>query len=320
MEQVDGSLAHLFGYHHLCLASTSLFGTTKQRNYYYQETGKEPLFWGNAFNPLDQNLLIERKEPHYVLNGHKTFCSGARDSDRLLISAFCKDKKKPVYLVIPTSRDGVLIHDDWDNIGQRQTDSGSVTFQQVNVCQEEILHFHEQDSSPFSSIRPLIAQTLLTHVLLGIAEGAFEQAKEYTKTITRPWITSHVNHAFEDPYILHHYGNLAIKLKAASALSEKTALAVHHAWEKERNLTFEQRGQYSVDIAIAKSYVTEASLEITSSIFKGMGARSTATKHGFDRFWRNVRTHTLHDPIDYKIRDIGHWALNNQFPELTPYS
>ena len=36
-----------------------------------------------------------------------------------------------------------------------------------------------------------------------------------------------------------------------------------------------------------------------------------------DRFWRNIRTHTLHDPIEYKIRDLGNWALNDQLPEIS---
>jgi len=41
---------------------------------------------------------------------------------------------------------------------------------------------------------------------------------------------------------------------------------------------------------------------------------------GYDRFWRNTRTHTLHDPVDYKIRDIGRWLLSGTLPEPTAYS
>lgn len=33
-----------------------------------------------------------------------------------------------------------------------------------------------------------------------------------------------------------------------------------------------------------------------------MGARSTASEYRFDRYWRNLRTFTLHDPVDYKVR------------------
>ena len=39
-----------------------------------------------------------------------------------------------------------------------------------------------------------------------------------------------------------------------------------------------------------------------------------------DRYWRNLRTHTLHDPIDYKIRELGTWALMERYLTPTFYS
>ncbi|MCR3834291.1 monooxygenase, partial [Pseudomonas aeruginosa] len=39
-----------------------------------------------------------------------------------------------------------------------------------------------------------------------------------------------------------------------------------------------------------------------------------------DRYWRNLRTQTLHDPLDYKIRELGDWALNQSPPQPTFYS
>jgi alkylation response protein AidB-like acyl-CoA dehydrogenase len=51
-----------------------------------------------------------------------------------------------------------------------------------------------------------------------------------------------------------------------------------------------------------------------------MGARATNAKYGFDRYWRNLRTFTLHDPVDYKVQDIGNWALNDQLPQPNFYS
>jgi hypothetical protein len=51
-----------------------------------------------------------------------------------------------------------------------------------------------------------------------------------------------------------------------------------------------------------------------------MGARSTGGKYGFDRYWRNIRTFTLHDPVDYKVRDLGNWVLNQELPKPNLYS
>jgi hypothetical protein len=38
--RVDGSLAHLFGFQHLLLATLELFGSNEQRNFYFQETAR----------------------------------------------------------------------------------------------------------------------------------------------------------------------------------------------------------------------------------------------------------------------------------------
>ena len=61
-------------------------------------------------------------------------------------------------------------------------------------------------------------------------------------------------------------------------------------------------------------------LDVTSRIFEVMGARATSERYRFDRFWRNVRTLTLHDPLDYKVREVGDSVLNDRWPTPTFYS
>ena len=55
-------------------------------------------------------------------------------------------------------------------------------------------------------------------------------------------------------------------------------------------------------------------------VFEVLGARSTTAQLRFDRFWRNARTHTLHDPIDYKLQELGDWRLNGAIPKPSFYS
>ncbi len=102
--KVDGSVAHLFGYHFLCLKSVHLYGSPEQAEKYEKDTVENNLFWGNAFNPRDENAVVKRVDNQWVLNGKKSFCSGAKDSDRLLISARNPEKATPFIAVIPTNR------------------------------------------------------------------------------------------------------------------------------------------------------------------------------------------------------------------------
>lgn len=55
-------------------------------------------------------------------------------------------------------------------------------------------------------------------------------------------------------------------------------------------------------------------------MFDVTGARGTKASLGFDRFWRNVRTHTLHDPLDYKLNMLGRWSLKGEAPDPQLYA
>ena len=55
-------------------------------------------------------------------------------------------------------------------------------------------------------------------------------------------------------------------------------------------------------------------------MFEVTGARATTAALRLDRFWRNLRVHTLHDPLDYKLRELGDWALNGNLPPPSFYS
>lgn len=319
--KVDSSLAHLFGYHFLCLASVELYGTSKQVAHFTKVTAENDYFWGNAFNPLDTHVIATETENGWIVDGKKSFCSGASDSDLLLISAQKSDSSGVLIAVIPTSREGITVEDDWNCFGQRQTDSGSVNFNRVFVKQEEVLDaFQADDNNIFSTVRTHIAQSILTNVLLGTAEGAFDVAKKYTQTKTRPWVTAHVSSAIDDPYNLYHYGDLFVKLKAADALLHISTEVLEHTWALKHSISLEKRGECGVAVATTKVHVVQTALDVTNRIFQVMGARATSANYNFDRYWRNVRTHTLHDPIDYKIRDLGQYILKNQYPEISAYS
>ena len=62
---------------------------------------------------------------------------------------------------------------------------------------------------------------------------------------------------------------------------------------------------------------TDVALDVTNTIFEVTGARATNNTVGLDRFWRNVRTHTLHDPVDYKKVEVG---ANYLLGEVQPIS
>jgi alkylation response protein AidB-like acyl-CoA dehydrogenase len=320
LARADGSIAHVFGFQHLLLATVRLFGTEAQWTRAWAESARHDWFWGNALNPLDERTRSRPVDGARIFAGSKSFCSGARDSDRLIVSAIQEGQSRLVIAAIPTSRAGIVIRDDWDNMGQRQTDSGTVELHDVRIDEDEILSTPGPLSTPFAALRPCIAQLTLANVFLGIADGALAAAAGYTRGQRRPWIASTAPSATQDPYVLHHYGELWLALQATEQLVERAAESLQSSWATGESLTAEARAHTAIAIATAKAQATRAGLDVTQRIFDVTGARATSAAAGFDRYWRNLRTLTLHDPVDYKLRELGDWFLNAALPKPSFYS
>jgi alkylation response protein AidB-like acyl-CoA dehydrogenase len=222
--------------------------------------------------------------------------------------------------VIPTTRAGVEVRDDWDNLGQRSTDSGSVAYHGVDVHDDELLGPPGPGGSVWATLRTCVTQSILSAIFLGVGQGALSEARAYTLGLERPFANSTAARPTEDPYVLEAYGEMQIQLCAAEGLLERAADALQAAWEREYELTAEERGACAVAVSMAKVAAGRAALDVTSRVFEVMGARATSGRYRFDRFWRNVRTLTLHDPLDYKVREVGDWALNARFPTPSLYS
>ena len=322
MAAVDSSLAHLFAFHHFQLATLRFYAPRRQWAPLLEATAREGWFWGNALNPLDKTTFLTPGPDigEYRVNGTKSFCSGASDSDMLIVSALRHDQPGLVVAAIPTDRDGVKVHDDWDNIGQRQTDSGRVSFRDVVVLDSEILREPGPLGSPFASLRSTLGQLILTHIYLGLAEGALTYASGNLDPQGVPWIASEATSVGQDPFILRNFGEYWVQAAGAGALTERARRQFRDAFSLGDQVTETLRGEVAISVATAKVASARAALEISSRMFEVLGARSTAGKLRLDRFWRNARVHTLHDPIDYKLLELGDWRLNGQLPLPSFYS
>ncbi len=320
LAKADGSIGQLYANQLALSILPQVLGNPMQMHRYSRMTAQNHLFWGNALNGRDARLKIEQEGDHYRANGVKSFGTGTVAADLRVFAAMQEGVDFPIVFILPSDRQGVVYNNDWDNMGQRRTASGSFTFNNVLVYQDEILGPPSLPDGAFATLPFLIAQLSKTYTYLGIAEGAFEAAREYTLSNTRPWITSGVEQISRDPYILHHYGDIWIQLKAAIGLADEASRQLQTAYEKGDALTHAERGDVAIAVSAAKAFATKVGLDITTRIFEVMGARSTSAKYGFDRYWRDLRTFTLHDPVDYKIRDVGNWVLNHEFPMVTQYS
>lgn len=317
----DTSIAHLIGYHYAQQRIPHLFGTPEQAEALSRRNAEEKLFWGGVQNPRGADgLELTRDGDAFRLNGRRTFASGASVADHLSVTASFQGDL--VFLTLPTDRPGFEPDGDWDAIGQRLTDSGGVEFRNARVERHEILG--DPDSPPgFSPYQTLVTphwQLAFVNFYIGTAEGAFTEALDWTRLNASPWETSGLDSATEDPYILELIGEQRARITGAALLADRAGAALQQALDFGPGLSAEQRAETAIAIAEAKFVTTKVSLEVASRLFEIQGARATSSTYGFDRHWRNLRTHTVHDPVAYKAREIGDWTLNHTAPAFTLYS
>ena len=320
LARADSALAHVFGFHHLQLAGLHLYGNARQQRRLLTLTVEQRLFWGNALNPLDKRVAALDTDDGFVLDGIKSFSSGSVGSDWLTVSAWHAPTQTALIAALPTRQSGITVQPDWDAFGQRQTDSGNVHFDQVALPADLVLQAPAQAATAQATVRSQIAQLIMANLYLGIAEGAFEAARAYTSEQAKAWFASGVAEAADDPLVQHRYGQLWLLLRPAQVLADVAAQDLDTVYRKGPLITAHERGLLAVAVAEAKCLAHKAGIEISSQLFELTGARSTSARYGYDRYWRNVRVHTLHDPVDYKLRDLGRYALSGRVPDPTPYS
>ncbi|WP_175908499.1 acyl-CoA dehydrogenase family protein [Burkholderia sp. BCC1640] len=319
--RVDSALAHLVGFQVLQVVSVDVWGSAAQRERYLRGTVAHRWWWGNAVNPLDTRLVATATpDGGYRLDGVKGFCSGTRGSQRMTVSAHDPETGRAVFGVVPTDRDGITVNEDWDPVGQRQTDSGSVRFDGVTLAPDDVLHRSETPPTPRATLRTLVSQLVLTNLFVGLAEGALAEAREYVLAHGRPWINSGVAQASDDPYTLQRFGDMRVQAVAAASLADRAAVALQRAWTRRGALTADERAEVALAVSDAKIVAQRAALDNGEALFDACGARATAASLGLDRFWRNARTHTLHDPLDYRLRDVGRFALTGELPQASLYT
>ncbi|GAB3856037.1 monooxygenase [Nocardioides maradonensis] len=324
----DGSIGQLLGYHYLWAWAARLVGTPEQIAAVEQAATTETWFFGGAVNPRDADLTIREEGDELVFTGRKSFSTGGRVSDVTVLEGVLEGTDKHIFAIVPTDQPAIRFLGDWDSLGQRLTESGGVSIEGVRVPWAAAAGYVERDGEHvfvprvYNTLNVPLIQLIFANLYVGIAEGALATAATYTRDVTRAWPYAGdvKQRAAEEFYVQEVYGDLRSKLWAAEALAERAAVLIEAINAHADTVTEAERGEAAVVIAAAKQVAIDAALEIGTKVYDVTGARATASSVGLDIYWRNVRTHSLHDPVAHKRAEVGRYALLGELPEPTWYT
>lgn len=317
----DASIAQLLGYHYINSANIALIAPPAERERWFRASIAERWLWGDSVNPVDPNLTLTEDGEGFRLDGFKRFSTGSGVGEALLVNAVVKGGDRDgefAYLVLPFGHPGVELVDDWDHLGQRLSASNTVRYHDVRVKPAHVLGFGTDE--PLQSFVTPGIQLVFANLYLGIAEGALEQARALTVARPNAWFLSGVPTYADDPFVRRLYGELVSRVAAVEALADVVGREFDLAIGRGGEVTAEDRADLAYRIAQLKVVSSDTAVDVANRVYEATGASSTASKVGLDLHWRNVRTHSLHDPVDYKKLEVGAHFLTGVVQPISLYT
>jgi SfnB family sulfur acquisition oxidoreductase len=313
LSETDASLGQIPQNHYYMVEALRLAGSEAQKRHYFERILDGDRL-GNAFTeigtktPVDYKTRFVPSDGKLILNGQKFYSTGSLFAHILVVVA--KDQNDRVHTVyVERATPGVQLIDDWSSFGQRSTGSGTVTLDNVEVMPSQIVDHQGLFEEP-TPMGP-VAQIIHAAVQVGVARGAFAETVRFVRAHARPFFELDIAHGYEDPHTIHATGDVAIRVHAANALLRRAGEYVDRASEDP---TADSVAEASIAVAEIKAYGTEIAQLASNKLIELGGSRSTLESYGLDRFWRNARVHSLHDPARWKYHHIGNYYLNGQRP------
>lgn len=272
---------------------------------------------GNAWSETGSGALgrsqtrVERRGDRWVVNGRKHYTTGSIFAD--WTDATAERDGLPVTALVRTDQPGVAISDDWDGFGQQLTGTGTIVFTDAEVDPAHVAPFAER-----FRYQTALYQLVLLAVLAGIAEATERDTAREVRERTRVYSHGVASLVRDDAQIQAVVGEISSLAYTARLLVRGVAEAVQGAAD-----TAHLPGSAEDEAANALAEIRSAQAQVVLSeqvpraatlLFHTLGASATSRARGLDRHWRNARTVASHNPVIYKARIVGDWAVNGTTP------
>ena len=243
---------------------------------------------------------------------YKYYMTGSLFADWIDVGAV-NDAGETVSAVVAAKAPRVKIVDNWDGFGQKLTASGTATFSDVPVEPEHVASGEERFGYSAAYVQQVHHATLV-----GIARAASADAARAVADRRRTYSHAAAPRSSADPRVLQVVGRVHSLTYAAGAVTLKAAEALARSFEQRAQADLSEAANIAAETEIAQAQTTISSLvlEATVSLFDALGASATSVSKSLDRYWRNGRTITSHNPRIYKDRVVGDFVVNGTAPPL----
>ncbi len=220
------------------------------------------------------------KGDHYVLNGTKNWITNGNSADYYLVIAQTDREKKHRGInafIVEKGWDGFEVGVKEDKLGIRGSDTHSLIFNDVKVPKENRIG---EDGFGFKfAMKTLSGGRIgIAAQALGIASGAYELAREYSK-VRKAFGTEICNHQ-------------AIAFKLADMHTSITAarhMVMKSAWDKDMGNNYDMSG------AMAKLYASQVAMDVTVEAVQVHGGNGYVKEYHVERLMRDAKITQIYE-------------------------
>ncbi len=228
------------------------------------------------------NTTATKQGDEYVINGVKTFITNGTIGDFVIVLCQTNEDAKPTYrgqsvIIVEKGTPGYTTSDVGEKMGIKMTSTAELSFNNVrvpvsNLVGEENKGFYQVLEFFDESRIEIAAQAL------GIAQGAFDRALDYTKKRTQ-----FGKKLAQFQVTQHKLADMAVKIDTARLIVYKAA------WNYDR-------GKIDPKLtSIAKMYAARVAVEVTNEAVQLLGGYGYMLEYEVERFYRDARITEIYE-------------------------
>lgn len=227
-----------------------------------------------------QRTNAEDKGDHYVLNGTKNWITNGGSAGVYLVMAQTDPEKKHKGInafIVEREWDGVTVGKKEDKMGIRSSDTHSIMFTDVKVPKENRIR---EDGFGFKFAMKTLAggRIGIAAQALGIASGAYELAKQYSKE----------RKAFGKE--IHKHQAIAFKLAdMATRVDASRLLCLKAAYLKDKGL------DYGLASSMAKVFSSETAMWASTEAVQIHGGYGYVREYHVERLMRDAKITQIYE-------------------------
>jgi len=220
------------------------------------------------------------KGDHYILNGTKNWITNGGSADYYLVIAQTDKEKKHRGInafIVEKGWEGFEVGPKEQKLGIRGSDTHSLIFNDVKVPKENRIG---EDGFGFKfAMKTLSGGRIgIAAQALGIAAGAYELARDYSK-VRKAFGTEICNHQA----IAFKLADMNVEIEAARHLVMKAA------WDKD------QGNNYDISSAMAKLYASKVAMDVTVEAVQVHGGNGFVKEYHVERLMRDAKITQIYE-------------------------